>query len=85
VSVIKFEVVYNTETCQYTVDTVSEGYSLVHSGSSYFRILKDGAQIGTVGGTCPGTQYLVDKLASCADFRGDYYQHVSFSIKKEFA
>lgn len=49
-----------------------EGYTIQHSGSSYYRILQDGKQVGTVGGHCPGSEPNCEKQ-----------NHISISLDKK--
>jgi hypothetical protein len=73
----KFEVTYDADTKEYRVD--SSDIKLVHSGSSYLRIIEDEVQIGTIGGFCPGTEEFAAKMLDTCE--GEY-AHLSFSIKK---
>jgi hypothetical protein len=56
---IKIFCEWDTDTREFSGWNVEgEGITLKHSGSSYYRIMKDGEQfqLGTVGGHCPGTE-----------------------------
>jgi hypothetical protein len=39
--ILKFNIEYDTETKQYTLGDTSDNIELVHSGSSYYRIIGD--------------------------------------------
>jgi len=75
-ALITFDIVYNTETGQFTTGVETTGYSLKHSGSSYLRILKDGKepypQVGTIGPHRPFGSEDVDD-----------WDHLTISISQE--
>jgi hypothetical protein len=70
---IKFEVIFDTETKLFHVE--SNDVKISHSGSSYLRI--NGENIyGTIGTPCPGP-FIKDNY-SCED-----NLHLCFNIQKE--
>lgn len=76
---IKVWAEFDTETREYSGWSVEgEGITLEHSGSSYYRIIREGKQLGTVGGYCPGTEkeYELFRNNDCG------HNHLSISIDK---
>lgn len=77
---IKVWAEFDTSTRQYTGwSAEGEGITLEHSGSSYYRIIKDNRQLGTIGGHCPGTERERSFMVGCEHT----HLSISFDLKAE--
>jgi hypothetical protein len=74
---IKVWAEFDTDTREYSDWSVEgDDIQLEHSGSSYYRIMHEGKQLGTVGGHCPGSEREANFMNACG------HNHLSICIDK---